>query len=49
MIRVDRGSQFTSKESDLWAFGNAITLDFSRPRRPTDNAEPFHERLGLAG
>ena len=29
-IRVDQGSQFTSKELDLWAYANGITLDFSR-------------------
>ena len=38
VIRVDQGSQFTSKELDLWAYANGITLDFSRPGRPTDNA-----------
>lgn len=30
-IRVDQGSQFTSKELDPWAYANGITLDFSRP------------------
>jgi putative transposase len=37
-IRVDQGSQFTSKELDLWAYANGITLDFTRPGEPTDNA-----------
>ena len=37
-IRVDQGSQFTSKELDLWAYTNGVTLDFSRPGKPTDNA-----------
>ena len=37
-IRVDQGCQFTSKELDLWAYANGITLDFSRPGKPTDNA-----------
>jgi putative transposase len=37
-IRVDLGSQFPSKELDLWAYANGITLDFSRPGKPTDNA-----------
>jgi putative transposase len=37
-IRVDNGCQFTSKELDLWAYANGITLDFSRPGTPTDNA-----------
>jgi putative transposase len=38
VIRVDQGSQFTSKELDLWAYTNGATLDFSRPGKPTDNA-----------
>jgi putative transposase len=33
-IRVDQGSQFTSKEFDRWAYANKVTLDFSRPGRP---------------
>ncbi len=37
-IRVDQGSQFTSKAFDLWAYSNGVTLDFSRPGKPTDNA-----------
>jgi putative transposase len=37
-IRVDQGSQFTLKELDLWAYSNGVTLDFSRPGKPTDNA-----------
>ena len=37
-IRVDQGCQFTSKELDLWAHANGITLDFSRPGKPPDNA-----------
>jgi putative transposase len=47
-IRVDQGSQFTSKELDLWAYSNGVTLDFSRPGKPTDNAydESFNTGLG---
>lgn len=26
-----------SKEMDLWAYSNGVTLDFSRPGKPTDN------------
>jgi len=52
-IRVDQGSQFTSKELDLWAYANNVTLDFSRPGKPTDNAnvESFNAsvRLGCVG
>jgi len=37
-IRLDNGSEFISKERDLWAFMRGVTLDFSRPGKPTDNA-----------
>ncbi len=40
-IRVDNGSEFISKTLDLWAYDNGVTLDFSRPGKPTDN--PFIE------
>jgi putative transposase len=48
-IRVDQGCQFTSKELDLWAYGNGVTLDFSRPGKPTDNAfaESFNASVRL--
>ena len=36
-IRVDNGPEFISKDLDLWAFTRGVTLDFSRPGRPTDN------------
>ena len=37
-IRVDQGSEFISRDLDLWAYANNVTLDFSRPGKPTDNA-----------
>jgi len=37
-IRVDNGPEFVSKELDLWAYLKGVTLDFSRPGKPTDNA-----------
>jgi putative transposase len=40
-IQVDNGSEFISKELDKWAYENKVTLDFSRPGKPTDN--PFIE------
>lgn len=40
-IQVDNGSEFISKALDKWAYDNTITLDFSRPGKPTDN--PFIE------
>lgn len=37
-IRVDRGSEFISKDLDLWAYRRSVILDLSRPGKPTDNA-----------
>ncbi len=37
-IRVDQGSEFISRDLDLWAYANDVILDFSRPGKPTDNA-----------
>ena len=37
-IRVDNGSEFISRDMDLRAYQNDVTLDFSRPGKPTDNA-----------
>lgn len=37
-IRLDHGPEFISEGLDLWAFMRGITLDFSRPGKPTDNA-----------
>lgn len=46
-IRVDQGTEFTSRDLDLWAYENDVILDFSRPGKPTDNAfiEAFNGRL----
>lgn len=38
VIRVDQGSEFISREMDLWAYHHGVVLDFSRPGKPTDNA-----------
>jgi putative transposase len=47
LIRVDNGSEFGSTVLDRWAYGRGVTLDFSRPGKPTDNAfvESFNGRL----
>ena len=49
-IRVDNGPEFVSKELDLWAFIRGVTLDLSRPGKPTDNAyiEPFNGKFRAA-
>lgn len=46
-IRVENGSKFISRDMDLWAYQHDITLDFSRPGKPTDNAyiEAFNSKL----
>ena len=46
-ISVDNGTEFTSKALDQWAYWNHVSLDFSRPGKPTDNAhiEAFNGSL----
>jgi putative transposase len=46
-IRADDGSEFVSKVLTRWAYENDVTLDFSRPGKPTDNClmESFNGRL----
>ncbi|TDW64830.1 putative transposase [Novosphingobium sp. PhB55] len=46
-IRVDNGPEFISRALDHWAYVNRVTLDFSRPGKPTDNAfvESFNGRF----
>ena len=46
-IRVDNGPEFISKALDRWAYENGVTLDFSRPGKPTDNGfvESFNGRF----
>jgi putative transposase len=46
-IRVDNGPEFVGKELDLWAYRRGVTLDFSRPGKPTDNAyiESFNRKF----
>jgi putative transposase len=36
-IRVDQGSEFISRDRDLWAYRRSVTLDFTRPGKPADN------------
>ena len=43
----DNGSEFSSQLMDLWAYHNKVSIDFSRPGTPTDNAhvESFNATL----
>jgi putative transposase len=40
-IQVDNGSEFSSKALDRWATDQHVTLDLSRPGKPTAN--PYSE------
>lgn len=42
-IRIDQGSVFVSRDLDLWAYQRGVTLDFSRPGKPT--IEVFNGRF----
>ena len=46
-IYCDNGSEFSGRLVDLWTYGNKVTLEFSRPGKPTDNAfiESFNGSL----
>ena len=46
-IYCDNGSEFSGRSVDLWAYANKVTLEFSRPGKPTDNAfiESFNGSL----
>ena len=46
-IRVDQCTEFVSRNLDLWTYARGVTLDFSRPGKPTDNAfiEAFNGRF----
>lgn len=46
-LQTDNGSEFISKSLGRWAYENKVTIDFSRPGKPTDNAlvESFNGSL----
>lgn len=46
-VRGDQGSEFISRDLDLRAYMHGVTLGFSRPGKPTDNAfiEAFNSKL----
>ena len=35
---MDHGTEFVSRDMDLWAYQKGVILDFSRPGKPTNNA-----------
>lgn len=47
IIHVDNGPEFVGKTLDEWAHRKGVTLEFSRPGKPTDNPyiEAFNGRL----
>ncbi len=46
-ITVDNGTEFASKDIDLWAYSKGVHLDFIRPGRPVENGyiESFNGKL----
>ena len=44
---IFRGTEFTSKALDEWAYRRGVKLDYTRPGKPTDNGliESFNGRL----
>ena len=46
-IQVDNGPEFICMALDKWAYSNGVSLYFSRPGKPTDNAyiESFNGKL----
>ncbi len=46
-LQTDNASEFISKSLDRWGYENKVTMDFSRPGMPTDDAtvESFNGRL----
>ena len=41
-IRVDQGTEFVSRDLDLWAYQRGVTLDFSRPLSDIVTSLDFH-------
>lgn len=38
-VSVDQGTEFVSRDLNLWAYTKGVMLDFTRPGKPTeDNA-----------
>jgi len=46
-VHCDNGSEFAGRLVDLWAYAHKVTMEFSRPGKPTDNAfiESFNGTL----
>ena len=37
-VGYPKGSEFVSRDLDIWAYQKGVVLDFSRPGKPTDNS-----------
>ena len=46
-IFCDNGSEFHGRLVDMWAYQNQVSLEFSRPGKPTDNAHILASMLGI--
>jgi putative transposase len=42
VIRVDQGTEFVSRDLDLWAYTRGVTLDFSADSGPSRTVVPAH-------
>ena len=45
-LKVDNGPEFAGRMLDQWAHLNGVEIDFSRPGKPTDNAQSNHSTAG---
>ena len=46
-VRTDHGTEFVSRIVDQWAYQHRVSMDFTRPGKPTDNGhvKSFNGRL----
>ncbi|RYZ80018.1 MAG: transposase [Proteobacteria bacterium] len=45
ILRVDQGTEFTSRALLDWAYRNGVELQFTRVRQPNQLIEPFNSRV----
>ncbi|MET4279000.1 transposase InsO family protein [Bradyrhizobium sp. F1.2.2] len=47
-IRVDQGSEFISRDLDIWAYQKGVVLDFSRPGKRENRRTTASSNLSTA-
>jgi putative transposase len=45
ILRIDQGTEFTSRAVFDWAYRNGVTLEFTRVRKPNQIIEAFNSRV----